>query len=156
MCPALSTVFFWVFSTLMFGKKHTAEALEKIAGAPHLSNPDYRSKPERELEQQCRNLGSLENNVRIGKWNVDVLFTEKRMIVELFGDYWHMNPVKYASTVRHSLMGKTADEVWSRDERKLKDLRDQGYEVVVVWESDWRHDPDACVKRIRDAYDRTL
>jgi len=138
----------------MFGKKHTDEAIAKIASAPHLSNPDYRSKPECELEIECRLIGELKNNMSIKRWNVDILFTRKLLIVEFFGDWWHMNPKKYSAQMVHKVMNKTADQIWSRDARKLCELREQGYEVVVIWETEWRNSKDECIERIKNAYNR--
>lgn len=140
----------------MFGKRHTPEAIMKIASAPHLSNPDYRSAPERQLEIYCAQIASVQHNVGIGKWNVDVLFEDVKLIVELFGDYWHMNPNKYVSTAVHNLMCKTAAELWERDARKLAELRSLGYHVEIVWESDWRSDSAACMERIALAHDKLL
>lgn len=140
----------------MFGKKHTPEAIMKIASAPHLSNPDYRSEPERQLEICCAQLASIQHNVGIGKWNVDVLFEDVKLIVELFGDYWHMNPNKYAATIVHNLIGKTAAELWERDARKLAELHALGYHVEIIWESDWRSDSAACMERIALAHDKLL
>lgn len=140
----------------MFGKKHTPEAIVKIASAPHLSNPDYRSEPERQLEAYCSQLGVVQHNVGIGKWNVDVLFEDVKLVVELFGDYWHMNPNRYVATAIHNLMGKTAAELWERDARKLAELRALGYHVELIWESDWRCDSAACMERIALAHNKLL
>lgn len=140
----------------MFGKKHTPEAIMKIASAPHLSNPDYRSRPERQLEEACAQLGAVKHNVNIGTWNVDVMFDDVKLIVELFGDYWHMNPCKYDADAAHNLMGKTAAQLWERDARKLAELRALGYHVEVIWESDWRSDSAACMERIALAHDKLL
>lgn len=137
----------------MFGKKHTDEALEKISSAHHLSNPDYRSKPEIKIAEFCSQLSQITTNVPIGRWNVDVLFSEKPLIVEFFGDFWHMNPRKYDAENVHTLMNVTAQKVWNRDERKITGLKSKGYKVVVIWEADWRYDRDACEKRIKEAYD---
>lgn len=142
----------------MFGKKHTDEALRKIASANHLSNPDYRSIPERQLEELCLKIGTLQHNIQIKRWNVDIIFNEKKIIVEMFGDFWHMNPKKYSPNDCHGFCRKneTAQQVWDRDARKVKGLNELGYQVIVIWESDWRFDKETCLKRIKDAYDRTL
>lgn len=140
----------------MFGKHHSPEALAKIASAEHLKYDKGRSSVERELEAACTAIGRVNHNVRVGRWNVDVQFTSRQLIVELFGDFWHMNPNKYASDERNVITKMTATEVWDRDKRKVNDLREQGYYVEVIWESEWRHDHEACMQRIKDAYDRVL
>lgn len=139
----------------MFGKKHTEEAIEKIANAPHLSNPAYRSIPERQLEELCAKIAPVSHNVGIGRWNVDVLFNYKKLIVEFFGDYWHMNPAKYDDpNVVHGIMKITAGKIWEKDASKLTDLKARGYEVIVVWESDWRLEKEKHMKKIQEAYEK--
>lgn len=140
----------------MFGKNHSPEALEKIASAEHLKHGKGRSTAERELEVACSTIDHVNHNVRVGRWNVDVKFTSRNLIVELFGDFWHMNPNKYAPDCTHVITKMLAKEVWNRDERKLRGLREQGHCVEVVWESEWRHDRESCMQRIKDAYDRAL
>ncbi len=78
------------------------------------------------------------------------------LLLNFFGDYWHMNPKRFAASDKHPLIKKSAVEIWERDARKLKELDELGYTVVVIWESDWRFNKETCTKRIKDAYDRTL
>lgn len=40
--------------------------------------------------------------------------------------------------------------------KRSQDSKHKKYEVIVIWESDWRTDKNACMKRIKDAFDRTL
>ena len=137
----------------MFGKKHSEEALKKIAGAHHLSNPSYRSTGEIELENECRKISDdVKANFRISRWNVDIIFVSKNIIVEFFGDYWHMNPLKYKDDDVHSLYKKTALQVRERDNRKLNELKKLGYQVIVIWEHDWRYNRVDQIKRINDAF----
>jgi G:T-mismatch repair DNA endonuclease (very short patch repair protein) len=138
----------------MFGKNHTEEAIAKISASDHIANPDYRSKPERELEERCRKIADLNTNVPLGRYNVDVLFSNKKLIVEMFGDYWHMNPIVYSVDALNVFMEKTAQQIWDRDARKLEMLRSLGYDVVVVWERDWRFKKEKIMKEIVDAYHR--
>lgn len=140
----------------MFSKHHTDEARMKIASSPHLISPDYRSEPERELEIRCREVGEIDTNVQVSTWNVDVVFRAKKLIVEMFGDFWHMNPSKFSSDCVNCVLKKSAFQIWERDSRRLSELKNLGYDVLIVWEQDWHCDKEGCVKRIKDAYDRTL
>lgn len=137
----------------MFGKNHTSESLAKIANAPHLSKPSFRSSGEIELENFCRSICSdIESNKRISQWNVDVVSWTKNVIIEFFGDFWHMNPVKYEPDDIHRLFKRPASSIWERDERKVKDLKSKGFIVIVVWERDWRFDRENQLQRIKDAF----
>ena len=139
----------------MFGKKHTAESLEKISGAWHLTTPTYRSTPEIEIASYCLKLNPLcEFNKHIKRWNVDVVCTSLNIVVEIFGDWWHMIPARYKSSDTHYVMKKKAELIWSRDARKIQGLNELGYSVIVVWESDWRRNKTDELERIKNAFDR--
>jgi predicted transcriptional regulator len=140
----------------MFGKKHTEAALKLISSAAHLTSPSFRSKGEIELEEECKKISDIEHNISVKNWNVDIKFISKKLIVEFFGDFWHMHPQKYKETDIHRFMKKTAQQVWARDIRKLNELREQWYEVVVIWEREWRSNKEECLQRVKDAYNRTL
>jgi very-short-patch-repair endonuclease len=141
----------------MWGKKHTEEALQKIASSPHLCDPIFRSKAEIELFSQIQNISpSAKSNFHFKRWNIDSIDFDKKIVVEYFGDFWHMNPQKYLAKDMHAVYKHTkAHEIWAHDMRKLESLKNEGFEVIVVWESDWKNDKESCLKRIKDAYDRT-
>jgi len=137
----------------MFGKNHTSESLAKIASAPHLSNPGFRSTGEIELENFCRTIcKDVETNKRISCWNVDVVSWTKNVVIEFFGDFWHMHPAKYGPNDIHQLFRKPASHIWARDEKKINDLKNRGFKVIIVWERDWRLDRETQLQRIQDAF----
>lgn len=69
-------------------------------------------------------------------YSVDCLHGRK--IIEYYGDCWHANPKKYSS---HSkIKSKIAATIWADDAARQKLLEDQGYQVLVVWESETKHD----------------
>jgi len=136
----------------MFGKKHTNETLRKIGES---INHSGRSKIEHEMSDLLIELYGGDKNVGVIGWCCDYVNYEKRLIVEFFGDFWHHNPEKYSEDFVNGFTKRTSSQVWERDARKLKELREHGYEVIVVWESDWRKDNKTCLQRINDAYHRT-
>jgi G:T-mismatch repair DNA endonuclease (very short patch repair protein) len=135
----------------MFGKKHTKEAITKIG--QHI-NHNGRSKLEHELSDKLVETYGGKKNTHVAGWCCDYVNDQTKLIVEFFGDFWHMNPEKYSANDIHKLMNKIAEQVWSRDARKLRELREQGYEVIVIWESEWRRSKDECIERIKNAYNR--
>lgn len=108
----------------------------------------------------CRSIGEVELynyiksnlnidaecNMIIDKYNVDILYENK--IIEYFGDYWHANPKKYSSDWKHKHLNKRADEIWISDKNRIKNLEDRGYDVLVIWETDWHNDKINSIKRI--------
>lgn len=74
-------------------------------------------------------------------------FTYKTKIIEFNGDLYHANPIKYLAddkpfenisfiTTRREW---TAEQVWNFDTYKNKVATDHGYEMMVVWEYDTKH-----------------
>jgi len=87
----------------------------------------------------------FEAQVVIGFYTVDFLVSENK-VIECHGDYWHAHPEKYASgdldeTQRHNV---------HRDRRKATFLRNRGYGLLVMWESDIKERPSWCVSQVED------
>lgn len=95
----------------------------------------FRSKGEIKLYEHVKNNIDIdaECNVFIGKYNVDIKYGNN--IIEYFGDYWHCNPNKYKSDYYHKLIKMTAQEIWDKDNKKIKWLEDKGFNVKIVWEN---------------------
>jgi G:T-mismatch repair DNA endonuclease (very short patch repair protein) len=75
-----------------------------------------------------------------------------RIIVEMYGDVYHCNPRKYKDPNQFlRIIGRTVGEQWKRDERRLACFYKHGYSVVIVWDSDFRKNPEREINRIRDA-----
>ena len=73
-------------------------------------------------------------------------FTLKKCI-EFNGDYWHCNPIKYNENYNHPVMNKRASEIWEKDKLKLNWLKNRGYKVLVIWESDYRKNPEETLEK---------
>lgn len=78
---------------------------------------------------------------QILRYFVDELNEEKKVIVEIYGDHPHANPVKYGPDDLVRLVGQsyTATEKWEMDEIRKQRLESAGYKVFVIWESDDLH-----------------
>ena len=66
-------------------------------------------------------------------------------IIEVNGDFWHANPKKYGATSVLSFPGekKLAEDIWKKDEQRLKDIASLGYSVCIIWEDDIVNDVSA-------------
>jgi G:T-mismatch repair DNA endonuclease (very short patch repair protein) len=109
--------------------------------------------------QQSTNLNKIETKVHtllkqmgvtivphasVGKYNVDFLVNEK-YIIECHGDFWHCNPVTYASEYYNRGKKKTAAEIWQRDAERIAYFTTIGYEVLCLWETEI----NGCTKLLR-------
>ena len=58
-------------------------------------------------------------------------------VIECFGDYWHCNPRIYTEDYFHDRIKKTAKEIWLHDTNRINELKKLGYNVQIIWESEW-------------------
>ena len=78
----------------------------------------------------------------------DIADSNIMKIIEYNGDYWHCNPIVYNESFLHTHSGLTAKEIWKKDYLKIQAAVDRGFNVRVVWESDFIKSPDIVVKEI--------
>ena len=71
----------------------------------------------------------------------DIFITNKNIVIEIFGDRWHMNPrIYHESDVVVFFDGEhTASEVWLGDEIRNNHIRYFGVDIIVIWEYDIKH-----------------
>ena len=69
-------------------------------------------------------------------YRVDGYCEETNTIYEFHGDYWHGNPAVYDRDVLRN--GKTMGEYYDNTIERENVLRSMGYNLVVMWESEWR------------------
>jgi len=133
----------------MFGKKHSQEAIRKIGMN---INTTHKSKLEHEITNIIVfNYGGLKNEYVDG-WCCDYVNHERKIVFEVFGDFWHHNPRKYNEDWVNPFTKRDTQYVRERDNRKIEELKTCGYQVIVIWEYDWRYDRENQLKRIHDAF----
>jgi very-short-patch-repair endonuclease len=74
----------------------------------------------------------------VNKYFADELHENKKIIIEINGDYVHANPSFYSEEDIILLPNAryTAKEKWESDKNKRENLEKLGYKVIVIWESD--------------------
>ena len=94
----------------------------------------------------CNHQLELPNN-KVAYYVYDIEYNKK--IIEYNGDFWHANPKIYSPTdvVPHPNKSVTAQQIWAKDDKKIQFARDQGYEVLVVWESDFKKNKEEIIKQ---------
>lgn len=66
-------------------------------------------------------------------------FTNKK-VIEFNGDYWHCNPQLYNETYYHQVKKKYSKDIWEYDNAKNNYIKNKGYDLLIIWESDYRAD----------------
>lgn len=72
-------------------------------------------------------------------YSYDIIINGTKKLIEVYGDYWHANPLKYKPRdliLKGSSREMTARYKWDFDKRKNQSANKNGYEVLIVWESD--------------------
>jgi very-short-patch-repair endonuclease len=69
------------------------------------------------------------------------------------GDYWHCNPRIYSKEYWHKVKNKTAQAIWSEDNKRTNILESFGYTVFCVWEIDYKNNKELVVKQLKEKID---
>jgi hypothetical protein len=81
-----------------------------------------------------RNVSLVVNGKR---YKVDGMMPGRKIIYEFLGDYWHGNPAKYKPEDINVSNNKSYGELFRLTIAKIRNLRDAGYEVISIWESEY-------------------
>ncbi len=109
------------------------------------------TKPELMVRRALHRAGyRFRKNVRGMPGTPDVVFSKKRVVIQIFGCFWHQH------SCQEGKVPKSNCEFWadkfrknkSRDRRDIRRLRDLGYLVVVAWECRLERDFAAEMSRI--------
>lgn len=73
-------------------------------------------------------------------------------MIEYNSDVYHANPIIYKKDDHPHPFRRwlTSKDIWDVDEDKLKMANEKGFEVLVIWDSEYRHRPD---KVLQDCLD---
>lgn len=76
----------------------------------------------------------------------------KRKIIEFNGDSYHGNPSKYKATDYPHPFRKhiTAQELWDKDRTKYNIAKEEGFDIITIWESEYRKDKEGTIKKCVD------
>lgn len=69
---------------------------------------------------------------------VDGYCPERNLIFEFHGTFWHGHPDYHDPEMRHPFSKLTFGDVYERTLKREKLIRSLGYELIVMWEHDWR------------------
>lgn len=76
---------------------------------------------------------------KIQKSTVDGYDPKTNTIYEFLGDYWHGNLEIYQASQMNLTKKLTFGELNKRTFERLHKLKNEGYNVVYIWESDWQN-----------------
>lgn len=79
-----------------------------------------------------------------GYYFYDFTDISNNKIIEYNGDMYHANPLKYKENdYPHPFRKKlTSKEIWDKDKLKNKKACEHGYDILVIWDSEYRNKSD--------------
>ena len=75
-------------------------------------------------------------------YRCDYVDDNHKLIIEVFGDFWHMNPNKFGPDDVNAITKEVAKDRWVIDNNRVTHLQSSGYQVLVIWEDDIYNDID--------------
>jgi very-short-patch-repair endonuclease len=78
---------------------------------------------------------------------LDFTLVLKKKCIEFNGDYFHCNPASFKETFYNSRIKKFAKDIWQADEIKKQAILSCGLELLIVWENDYRKNPQEIVQK---------
>ena len=88
---------------------------------------------------------SLYDNFHQRQYYYDFCYGNK--IIEFNGDYWHCNPQFFDKEYYHNLLHCSAQDIWNKNKTKCDFAISNGYSILIVWENDFRKNPDAVIEK---------
>lgn len=90
----------------------------------------------------------LENKSRFYKY--DFCIPELKFIIEFNGDVFHGNPQLFNESDCPNQYNKTltAKQMWLNDKEKKDLAKSKGFDMMVIWERDYRNNPKTTVNNI--------
>jgi G:T-mismatch repair DNA endonuclease (very short patch repair protein) len=82
-----------------------------------------------------------QSKIKIGNKNIiaDAYVPETNTVYEFHGDYWHGNPKIYDPNDLNNKTNTTFGFLFSETIKKENLIKSAGYNLVVIWESDFKY-----------------
>ena len=90
-----------------------------------------------------------------GKWFYPDILIENNKIIEYYGSYWHADPTifKENDIVHHKLIAK---DIWKRDNERIELLKQGGYDVLVIWQTEYMNNKELVMNKIKKYIGETV
>lgn len=114
------------------------------------------TKPERQIKEELikrrykEGIDFIHQYKFMNKFMCDFCFPQQKVIVEVYGDYWHANPKKYLSgSPLHPQQIKGIGRDKSK-EAYISKADNNSWTYLVLWEMDIKEDVAKCVDKIEE------
>ena len=77
----------------------------------------------------------------------DLYIKDLNLCIEIYGDFWHLNPIKFEYDFYSNFHKKLANEVWKEDSDRINFLKKKyNIDTIVVWENEIRTNRQKVIK----------
>jgi len=133
----------------MKGKTHTQEVRAKLSnktlemwssGKFKNSSFIFRSKLEIRVFDYLSSIYDCCHTFKIDTKLYDIYVKNLNLIIEVNGDYWHLNPLLYDSSFYDKSREIYATDLWEKDRCKAVKAIENGYDFCTIWQKDLEKD----------------
>ena len=93
---------------------------------------------------------SYEENGITKYFRYDLTNEDTKTIIEFNGDFWHGNPDIYDLNEENRVTHETYQEIHNKDTFKNNLALEHGYEIMIIWESEYFNNKNEVIARCRD------
>lgn len=85
-------------------------------------------------------------------YQYDFVDRNKMKIIEFNGDCYHANPIKYNENDKPNPFRQnlTASDIWAKDKRKTEVAIENGFQLLTIWESEYKKNKELTIKKCLD------
>lgn len=145
------------------GKSHTEESKRKIASSmssvarknksewlDHFKSDGFGSKLERKIGDWIEeNITSIERNYELETGDIVDIIAENK-VIEVYGDFWHCHSDMFEENEEHPVYEKKVSKVREEDLQRKNQIEQAGYDVIVVWETEWNEQTKQAKSKIKN------
>lgn len=130
-----------------YGKKHTEDSMTKMIKSQSKTIKPI-SKHEIEILERLKPIYDVIPQYIVKGKSYDFYIPKYNLLIEYNGDYWHCNPKKYDKNYFNKKKRLKASDIWEYDKNKVQLSKDNGYNLEVIWESEYKEDHNIIFKKI--------
>ena len=122
---------------ILFGKEEAERRLQEWSEKNIMPSSSRNTKPEKIFQSILEKFNiSFSNQKRVGKYICDFYIPDYNLIVEIDGDYWHANPIRFNDSDIIGPKNNLVKDIWEKDLKKSNFIISKGYNLIRYWESD--------------------
>jgi len=121
--------------------QHRRDNYTELYFVPQLFENRRETEPERKVREWLNNndIAYIQEHP-IDNYFVDFYLTEYNQVIEVFGDYWHVNPSVYGEGKRKLHKNQLGKQ--EQDKQRIIDIESNNLKVHVIWEKEVKENLD--------------